>query len=381
MRRLFYYILILLVCHGMHGVEAKDNIPLSNQKRPLKGEVTLDISENITISADSHAIGDKNHDWYFDKYKKSNIGDIFLLNSKEVRIHRFNKEGKYINSFLRKGEGPGEFQSYPNIQTKGDSLYVMDFQKIAEFSFDGKLLREIKLKNPLSSITIVNDHLFTSTSLEFPGDNTGKTLRVCKLFDMKNVDPVKTLFRTTATGMFYIKVNKRPMAVTPDPGIIPNLIYAFDPIQKKVYAADNYNYKISVLDLQGKSESVIQLNEENAILKPSHKKDIVAGFGKLPPGLEKQIIQNLPGKLCAIQRFLPLPSGQLLVWRITDYNKTELNLFSNVGKFLYRIKLPKDNSIKDINFYDEIITGIESQEEMNVYREYKIQSFSKIFSN
>ena len=74
-------------------------------------------------------------------------GNIFILDMRPYRVKVYDKEGKYVRSIGREGQGPGEFQGPKNIQfTDQNELMVFDSGRTAIlfFSVEGQFLREIK---------------------------------------------------------------------------------------------------------------------------------------------------------------------------------------------------------------------------------------------
>jgi hypothetical protein len=69
----------------------------------------------------------------------SSKGDIFVLDSSEWKIKKFSKEGKFILSIGGKGDGPGEFRTYPiGIEIDKDgNLFVAEQKKINIFNESG----------------------------------------------------------------------------------------------------------------------------------------------------------------------------------------------------------------------------------------------------
>ena len=58
----------------------------------------------------------------------SESGSIFIGDLLNVKVHEYTKEGDYIGSFGRRGQGPGEFQRIGGLQVgPKDSIYVYDF--------------------------------------------------------------------------------------------------------------------------------------------------------------------------------------------------------------------------------------------------------------
>ena len=74
-------------------------------------------------------------------------GNIYVLDSGNNRLQKFSADGKYLASFGRFGQGPGEF-IYPSwlAINSSENLYVSDphNQRLEVLGSDGKSLRTIK---------------------------------------------------------------------------------------------------------------------------------------------------------------------------------------------------------------------------------------------
>lgn len=86
-------------------------------------------------------------------------GNVYVLDSGNHRIQKFNPFGEFITSIGNKGQGPGEFQ-FPmslDIDTKG-FLYVADMgnQRIQVLTSEGKELKTIKLIKDSVSVTRIS---------------------------------------------------------------------------------------------------------------------------------------------------------------------------------------------------------------------------------
>ncbi len=68
---------------------------------------------------------------YDDRLVVSDFGDM--------RLKRFDLDGKYIDSFGSKGRGPGEFEQPLSFDLSGsDTLYVLDARKMRLMAFNAK---------------------------------------------------------------------------------------------------------------------------------------------------------------------------------------------------------------------------------------------------
>lgn len=94
--------------------------------------------------------------------KESNV---FIIDSGHNMVFRFNPDGKFVSSFGRKGQGPGEFMGRPrgggllklSIGNDGN-LYVYDSlsSRLSVFSGEGRYLKQFKTSPHLNDIPAVN---------------------------------------------------------------------------------------------------------------------------------------------------------------------------------------------------------------------------------
>lgn len=79
-------------------------------------------------------------------------GNIYLLNSPrstENLVYKFDSNGTFQKSFLKRGQGPGEVQSptFPII-TEDDEFVFFDYfpRKLLFLNFSGEIIREVSFK-------------------------------------------------------------------------------------------------------------------------------------------------------------------------------------------------------------------------------------------
>lgn len=81
------------------------------------------------------------------------VGNVYIADPKEIKIHIWNADGSYKKSFGKPGEGPGELAFPTLIQVEHETIYVWDSGRQAIFLYDlegnvvwGKMLPGIKLR-------------------------------------------------------------------------------------------------------------------------------------------------------------------------------------------------------------------------------------------
>lgn len=74
-------------------------------------------------------------------------GNIYVADSGNQRVVKFNPEGKFVKSFGRKGQGPGEFISPGQLAIFGNEIYVYDWRRnIQKFSQNGEYISGFDLR-------------------------------------------------------------------------------------------------------------------------------------------------------------------------------------------------------------------------------------------
>lgn len=98
---------------------------------PAKGRWEDDESKRVHLSLELTLGGlkaAKNQDFHYPRGLAINEdGDIFILDSGNNRIQRFDKNGYFLDTIGRKGQGPGEFQTPYDITSKKNKLFVADY--------------------------------------------------------------------------------------------------------------------------------------------------------------------------------------------------------------------------------------------------------------
>ena len=113
---------------------------------PVGGPTSLILKHDLTIGEET---ADENY--MFSQLRSIQIDDqenIYALDMKEIKIKVYDKNGKFIRSFGKKGKGPGEIEMPLRMEMTPDQNIVIDDMgnaKFIFFSLEGTCLREIPL--------------------------------------------------------------------------------------------------------------------------------------------------------------------------------------------------------------------------------------------
>lgn len=151
MRKRFWpYLIVLLTvisCSPSPQKEREGNVTMASVREAFQNLSTLPIAEEIEsveylpleITDNDESLIDGIVDYAVtSKY-------IYVLVGKEPRIVLFDRQGKFVRTFLRQGQGPNDFRgmiSSLQVDEKKDNLYVIG-SKIGVYSLDGVFKKDI----------------------------------------------------------------------------------------------------------------------------------------------------------------------------------------------------------------------------------------------
>lgn len=144
--------------------------------------------------------------------------NVFVLDSKESCIKKFNADGKYLTRFGRAGQGPGELEYPMTIDCRGVRLLVTSMASYFHF-FDlgGKYIERIRLPQYQGlALKFMNADRVVGFSMQPGGDNT-KENKILKIYDLRgNVlhdfgDPflVESARSSWVANFFHITVDDK----------------------------------------------------------------------------------------------------------------------------------------------------------------------------
>lgn len=373
----------LLLCSLYAGIEAKTKPvtakgelsikTIKSPDIPVKGIIVPKLTQVLKIEPVQH--DQINLTLISDAFKDTN-GNIYLLDGKNCRIHKFNAGGKYQFSFLNRGAGPAELDQYPSIFISQNSLYAHGFndKKIIRFDLEGKLLSEKKFLRFYRNPIIINDSQFiASETLEL----TENPIKRIGLYSLDTEKLENVFMDSKARGRIFIPFGKSLVAVEPEVGIIPDTMVSVDLQARKCYITLNNEYRIYRKDFSGKTEMIIEKGFQPIELSTEDKNAVISNFGDVPAEAKTLLLKVLPDKMCAFRGVDILFGGFLVVERFIDYGKHVLDIFDENGRFVYVYQPPEIKGLKVFKIFKDKLIAIVEEEDSDIYFEYRIDNLPK----
>jgi hypothetical protein len=123
-------------------IEEVDGVKVvSNPNEPLYGELVFELEEDLSIGNEE----DDNYLFYgIGDIQVDKDGNIYVLERRNVRVQKFDKNGNYICTIGKKGQGPGEFLMPMQmlIDDRKGTIGVQEQTKLIIFDKNGKYLDE-----------------------------------------------------------------------------------------------------------------------------------------------------------------------------------------------------------------------------------------------
>jgi len=126
---------------GWQGtVEEENGIKVvRNPAEPYYGELTVELEENLAVGS----LEDENYSFYrIGGIAVDSQGNLFVVDSGNQRIQKFDKDGNYLQTIGRKGQGPGEFmRPFDIFLDQQGNIYLMEIRKLHLFNPQGNFMK------------------------------------------------------------------------------------------------------------------------------------------------------------------------------------------------------------------------------------------------
>jgi len=347
---------------------------IKNPKKPLRGEVILDVKRTLEINP--YQFEEVRLGWF--DFIRDTDGEVILFNPNKTEAQRFNRDGEYMGSLVRKGQGPGEFPEMQGFSVcfMNNQIWATGSMKFAKYDKSGQFLYERKL-GYLPTVFVDENTFFIRKRERNEEEWLEKVSLVNLSLDKDGESSIVGFFQEENLGMIQSK-DRRSIFV--DSWGTPYIYSVYDQENQKLYVGLNTEYKIYVKNLKGETMHVIERPYKNVKVNLDDKKELLSWA--LRNESSKWMLSVYPDTLVAIKDIKTLPKGYLAVYRVSGVRTFEVDVFDPEGRFVYIMKPPQGVSLERAKFYGFGFSTTETTEDgFEIYVEYKIKNLSEIFRN
>jgi len=357
-------------------IEIVNGVQIVHNEKPKWGknpEVELEFIRQIGV----YEGPDENYMFFRPiDIKEDKQGNLYVLDAGNYRIQKFDPDGKYLKTFGRRGQGPGEFSisSSINIDNEGN-LLVCTSGGIIVFSQDGREERRIYLEKAKSQDLLILQSgniiapTIIDTALVSICNSDGNLIQLFGL--RKNYPPIKQL---SSGNIKVFRSGRMDIGINFSPSIHQNHFFFTKDEEDNIYLVFHIQNRIEKYTKYGKLifKSERPLNYEESTQPKMRKLVNYTGGGSFVYELP---LYNLVSERSSIDS-----KGRL--WTTTyiyqpNFEKEldpskymHFEIFDSDGILLGYLPLP-DKSAKNFRIYKDRLYLINNLTEMCIY-EYKI---------
>ena len=258
-------------------------------------------------------------------------GHVYMLNFQERFIRHWNPEGKVVNTFGRKGKGPGELNFAEGFFLEGDRLYINDMgnEMVHSFHTDGTFIES--MRPPSRGLTLAKVEGGWATANFMSGLNTSQKVTIT-LTDarLENGKEVLSWSRTGTGGNIVVRRGSSGTPKVPYNPVAEEPFMAVGPDGRYLYICHPGVFKISVIDTREKKvvhtidrdDAAIPFNEEFGNEQLQKLKDNREAGGHM---MQIEFEPNYPAHFPIVRNFYTSGEGLLVVEKWTGQPETTKN--------------------------------------------------------
>jgi len=369
--------------NGWQGeVEEVDGVTIvRNPLEPYYGELAIELEVDLEIGNDE----DPNYQFYsVAGIALDSEQNIYVLDSGNHRVQKFDKDGHYLLTIGCEGEGPGEFLRLSSVFIDDrDTVYLSDRRRIQIFDGEGIYKDSLTFENNINDFFLDMDgNIFTFI---MQSDDEGSKKYLVK-YDRKGkianriaeFSDVQAVQSRDSNGMIltfkaYHRYNYWP--------------YLF-PISKEyfVYAYPS-DYVLTAVNNTGEVNLKIEKDEPPQPISRAEKDFIINRIeeayerrGRKPPREVVEASCQFPSHRPFFYGMTIDEEGRIYVRKapsvLDDSDRVELDIFSQDGYYLYKTFLSFNPEIIKDGFLYDIFTSEETGEVK--IRRYRVKNWDQI---
>jgi len=344
-------------------VEQKNGVTIiQNPNKPVKvkGEPTcLLFKEELSLGIEP------NDEYLFESLRAlraDNDGNIIILDWGSNKILVFDKQGNFIKTFGKQGQGPGELAGPSRMRLKnGKEICILDSSnnRVSNFSINGECLYEVSTAKHRVFRAIPD------SQGNFYGDFFGFEKKI-KYFIVK-LDPEFNLLYQVAE---FAKTQPPPSGMTP---ILERLVYCVLPDDHLAWAVTSA-YVINIVDPNGKLIRTIKKDYSRKKISEKEKELLTRETFGDEPQVQKMKIY-FPKYYYPIYYFISDDMGRIFVRTYVrdENNHVKWDVFNQAGYYILTFFHPAEELLMDLKNSQAYIMINANEDGLPVVKRYQLQ--------
>jgi len=353
---------------------------VKNPSKPVYGKFLFDLEKDLSIGRED----DKNYMFY----RVRGIGidgqeNIYVLDSGNYRIQKFDKEGQYIQTIGRKGQGPGEFEMplrfCLDIQ---DNIYVNEYRKLEIFNNKGEFVKSIPLETSIGDFAIDCEGNILANA-RFRRRDIIKSV-IVKMNSKGKI--VKKIAEFSVFGPKIIITSNGTWTLYPNREYRPRLLFAPLDEGSFIYGFSS-EYQIIKIDKNGNPLLKIRKEESPHSISRRERKFIVEKHQEIATQRGMKVSKKIVEEASHFRKYRPYfnkfiidEKQRLYVQKIKsvldESEQIDFDIFNGDGNYTYKANIPFSPEIIRNGYLYDLYTS-EGTGEVKVNR-YKVKNWDQI---
>ena len=295
---------------------------------------------------------------------------VYLIDQKNFKIGIYKKDGEFIKSFGKKGEGPGEIKELfggSQLFLTEKSLVIADRTRVHYFSMDGDYKKTIILPFNIQLNRIISDSLFISAP-KVVRDPQKKEAHIVLYNSIKKTQKIIAKFNPfkKATSSQVTGSNVTTVSIIIE-DITPMMILGFS--NNILYYGMNSFYKIHYYNFKtNKTDSFSISGRKPNPVSDEYKNNLKKRLSHVPSVMLKKIVDGLPTHASFFDGIITDLNSKYIYLSISNpelKNTKQIDVFNKKGNFIYKayINIEKNSQIKLITFKNNFLYLVVLDEE------------------
>ncbi len=332
---------------GEGSIEYENGVKVvKNPEEPLYGELVFDLEEDLSIGKED----DENYMFYRvrDIALDSN-NNIYVVDSANSRIQKYDPDGQFLQTIGRKGQGPGEFERPRQLFIDSqNTLYVEDRGQIKIHDSKGEFRKNIPINSSVSEFAVDSEgNIFTNARLL-----SREEMKYQRMFTKVNQEGkvLKKFIEFYEPGFGLVKGEKGILTLSFYIEYHPHLYFSCVDENTFTYGISS-EYQLFIIDKDGNHIMNIQKEEGHQAVSRREKEKIINGFeeslkrqGHKVPRKAIEETCDFPASRSFFRKIIVDDKHRIFVRRVKsvleESEDAQFDIFDSKGRYLNRTVLP-----------------------------------------